>query len=157
MGWLTPEVLDLLERAASLPFGLQLLRLAPSDCVSTTLGVRVDVAEQARAALEDDSRSDELLEAYEVAVARRRLRPEAPLPPPLPGAPPPHGPEELIAELLGQPGGLQLLVDAPLETVAIDFCVHPFVVEAARELVLGRGLVAPSEDPDRPSSGSSEL
>ncbi len=148
-GRLTPEVSDLLERAASLPFGLQLLRMAPAACVSSTLGACLDVVVEVQRALEDERGAGELLRAYEELAARRTRHPHEPLPPPLPGAPQPRGPAELIAEAEASAGGLRVLLEEPLETIAIQFCVHPFVVEAARDILAERGLVAEGADPDR--------
>ena len=45
------------------------------------------------------------------------------------------GPEELIVEARNHPLGLRFLVDAPPETVAVTFAVHPFIVFRARGLL----------------------
>jgi hypothetical protein len=147
---LTPEVTDAIDRIARLPDGLRFLRMTPATCVSATLGARLDVVLEVQRALEAPTTAGAIEAAHADALERWRRNPDAPLPAPLPGAPQPCCTAELIARAEAQADGLDFLLDATLESVAIHFGVHPIVVEAAREVLARRGLVASTEDEPEP-------
>jgi hypothetical protein len=65
----------------------------------------------------------------------------------IPGPPvPPKDAEELIAEARASPFGIRFLLQAPPETVAITFGVHPFLVFRARGLIRTRKIRSPDAD-----------
>lgn len=144
---LAPELDELIERAAALPHGLVFLESAPPECVSYTLGVSRDVVGRVRDGLETPATRELIASAFRRAVERLAARSASATGDlaPLPGSPPPHGPAELIRAAETNPRGIQFLLCAPLETVAVSFGVHPFVVLGAREL-LGRRGVAPEAE-----------
>ena len=137
---LSPEMADLIERAAELPHGLVFIEFAPLECAARTLEVLPEVLERAREALDEPADRALLTREYQRAVERRGSSP--------PSAPSPvHGPEDLIREAEKGPCGVQFVLCAPLETVAVTYAVHPFVVLGARELLKRRGL-KPEEELD---------
>lgn len=139
---LAPEVENLLERAASLPRGLAFLHLAPLESVAIALGVDARLVERVRRQLEDPADRRVVIEAFQGAVLRwqRGPRPDCFPMRTLPvDAQAPMSPEELIRAAEGHYLGLSFLVEAPLETVAVTFGVHPLAVLEARGLLERRG------------------
>ena len=136
-----PEIENLLDRAASLPHGLDWLHRAPLEAVSIALRVDARLVEGVRRLLDDPGAHGLVVTGYRRAAARwrREPRPEcfaAGAPPPRP--PPALGPEALLRAAEGHPLGLPFLADGPLETVAVTIGVHPFVVLEARALLRRR-------------------
>ncbi|MBI2389072.1 MAG: hypothetical protein HYV09_05590 [Deltaproteobacteria bacterium] len=144
----TPEVLELLERATAIPRGLAFVHQAPVDCVAVTLGMHPRVVEQACDCLDHAEQRKMLIRHFVQAAERRRSMP----------APPsaeravesrvdaPTDPEQLIESASRHSLGVRFLVCAPLETAAIMFRVHPLLVLRARELLASRGVVPEDGD-----------
>jgi hypothetical protein len=157
---LSRDCRDLVERAAGLPHGFAFLEYAPIESVASALGVTAAQVEHLRACLADPAGRAALHREFERATAERRTAPAADQTPmtaaaagdATAGAPARRGPEEIIDEATRHPLGLGFLVGAPLETVAVTFSIHPFVVLAARELLARRGIT-PAEDPEDDAQG----
>jgi hypothetical protein len=152
---LSPELRHLIDQVAAYPHGLAFLHLASLESVAVTLRVDARVADQARTML--DTPEGRALLITQVREARRREQKAAPgvatsqSPVPSPGAVPVStsskvpaaqqvtfpaaSVEELIRRIEAHPLGLRFLVEAPLESVAITFRSHAFLVWQARELV----------------------
>jgi len=133
----TPAVRDLVARSAALHRGLAFLHRAPPECVASALGATVRLVEYARSCLERGPERTLLIQEYAGALQWRRRQHPAP---PAPSAPPRRGPEDLVREAERHPLGVQFLLCAPFETVAITFAVHPDVVQGARDLLAARGV-----------------
>ena len=143
---LTPDLIDLLERAAAHPRGLAFLHLGPVESVAVTLGVDARVVDRARETFDDPLQRAEMIDEFHHAMERIRsaggLTARARLPIQTPPAL--AGPAELIDAAEAHPLGVEFLLEASPEAVAVIFGVHPFVVHEAREL-LARGGRAPQE------------
>jgi hypothetical protein len=131
---LPPELSELAARLASEPHGLALLRGADLECVAVKLGVHPLAVLAAREQLATREGRIRLAEGIRQARIRnreeRRHRREVPQPPA-----PPREPEGLIEAARRHRLGLPFLLDAPLETVAVTFRVHPRLVLQARTLL----------------------
>jgi len=153
---LTPELLDLMRKVAAYPHGLGFLREGDLRCVAVTLRVHPFVIDEARDCLQTPE--GRALLVRELRRARSRIRREPPTTESLQAATdskqPPADAEELIRLARTHAYGLRFLLQAPFETVAITFGVHPSLVFEARELarehtVQRRGSRNP--DRDRPA------
>lgn len=132
----TPEILDLLERSTAIPDGLAFVHDGPIDSVAVTLGVHPGLIVQACDCLDRAEQRAMLVRHFERALERRRASFH-----PSPGtASPPSTAADLIEAAEHDPYGDSFLLNAPFETVAILFGVHPFLVLEARELLSARGL-----------------
>jgi hypothetical protein len=134
---LTAEVRGLVARSAGLRRGLAFVHRAPPECVASALGVTVRLVEYARACLERGPERVLLIQEYAGARDRRRRQPPGSVARP---PPPRRGPDDLARDAERHPLGVQFLLCAPFETVAITFGVHPDVVLAARDLLAARGV-----------------
>ncbi len=145
----TPAVLELVRRSASLPRGLGFVARAPVEHVASALGSTVPVVEVARACLGRAPERALLLDVH--ADARdRAMRTLASLEA---TAPPARGPEDVVHDAARHPLGIDFLMHGSFETVAITFGVHPDVVLAARGLVEA-GLAGPGHAPAGPAPRS---
>ncbi len=143
---LPSELRDLIARVAVHPHGLGFLHQGYLDNVAVTLGVHPFAIEAAREYMATPEGRAVLID--EVRRARERVTAAEVSA----GGPPiaPHpagsasagtdsgkamGPEDLITEARHHPLGLRFLIDAPPETVAVTFGVHPFIVFRARGLL----------------------
>lgn len=130
------EARALVERAARLPDGLELLLGSPLECAAVLLGAPPRVVERVRALLEAPGARAEARETFALAAARAadpRVEPARPAPP--------RDPEALLLAAQRRTDGLALLLSASAECAAIAFAVHPDLVQSARELARRRGLV----------------
>jgi hypothetical protein len=135
-----PDLRDLIEHAACLPYGLSLVEFGMSACVAEILGASAERVARARAALADPSLRPLLVGEYEQTVKRREADPEAFCRQceaegrvPAPGCP-----LVLIRVAEARPAGLESLRSASLEAAAVSFNVHPFVILGAREWLARR-------------------
>ncbi len=135
-----PDLLDLMQRAACLPYGLSLVEFGLPPCVSETLGVGAEIVLRARAALADPAVRPALVGEYEAAATRREHDPEAFCRQceadgrfPAPGCP-----LALVREAEARPSGLETLRSTALDVAATSFGVHPFVILGAREWLARR-------------------
>ncbi len=140
-----PDLSDLMQRAACLPYGLSLVEFGLPPCVSETLGVGADVVLLARAALAEPATRPALVRDYEAAATRRERDPEAYCRQceaegrfPAPGCP-----LALIREAEARPSGLETLRSTALDVAATSFGVHPFVILGAREWLARRRASGP--------------
>jgi hypothetical protein len=136
---LSPEVEEVLERAAALRHGLGFLHTGPLESVAITLGLDARLVARVRGQIDDPSLHPLVIESFKRAVERQRAgeRPAAVPAPPPPA--PAMGPADLLRAAEAHPLGLPFLADAPLETVAVTFGVTPFVVLEARALLARAG------------------
>lgn len=157
--WLTAELAELVESGARLGHDLDFVRHAPLETVATLLGVHAHAVDRARECLGDPVRRERLVAEY----ARASERPGPPssrqdgagehVGAGLPGdvrAPAPASVRpialrgraalDVIGSAEQHPLGVQFLLCAPLETVAISFGVHPDVVTDARDELARRGI-----------------
>jgi hypothetical protein len=134
------EARALVERAARLPDGLELLLGSPLECAAVLLGAPPRVVERVRALLDEPRARAEARETFARAAARDAAPRAAPARPA-----PPRDPEALLLAAQGRTDGLAILLSASAECAAIAFAVHPDLVQAARDLAQRRGLVV-----DRP-------
>lgn len=134
--WLTTELAELIESGARLGHGLGFVRQAPLETVATLLGVHARTVDRARECLGDPALRDRLVAAY----ARASERPAPPS-----SVPSSSRSGSALLDVIGgaeqHPLGVQFLLCAPLETVAISFGVHPDVVGAARGELARRGIL----------------
>jgi len=133
-----PGVHEVVERSAGLRRGLGLLRKAQAEAVAAALGVHARAVEATRDRLASRSGRRQLLDLYARALEGRRSDPPAPA-----ERPARLGPDDLIVEAERHPLGIDFLVRAHVETVAITFAVHPETVRRARELLAARGWAVP--------------
>ncbi len=138
--WLTPELAQLIERSAQLRRGLAFVNRAPVESVAVTLGVHPLTVDHARDCLATPGRRKSVIREFQRAVERHR---SSPPPPPAPAVTPrPATHVELLRDAELHPYGLEFIVRAPIETVAISFGVHPKHVIDARDVLARRGLTA---------------
>lgn len=135
-----PDLRDLMQHAACLPYGLSLVEFGMTACVAEILGASAEKVARARAALADPAVRPLLVGEYEQTVKRREADPEAFCRQcEAEGrAPAPGCPLTLIREAEGRPAGLESLRSASLEAAAVSFHVHPFVILGAREWLTRR-------------------
>jgi hypothetical protein len=140
-----PDLRDLMQRAACLPYGLSLVEFGLPPCIAETLGVGAELVLRARAALADPAARPALAGEYEAAAARREHDPEAYCRQceadgrfPTPGCP-----LALIREAEARPSGLETLRTTALDVAATSFAVHPFVILGAREWLARRSAGGP--------------
>jgi hypothetical protein len=134
-----PDVRDAVERSAAIRRGLAILHRSPPEVVAAMIGVHVRAVEAARERLEEPQERHRLRQLFARSLERRE-----PAAPP-PAAPPARrDPLELIAEAERREGGLDFLIRAHPETVAIAFAVHPELVHRARALLAARGAAGES-------------
>ncbi len=124
--WLTPEIALLIERSAELRRGLAFVNRAPVESVAVTLGVHPTTVDRARDCLAAPELRPSVIREFQRAVTRRS---SAPPPPPAPAREEP----DVLRDALRHPRGLEFVLRAPIETVAISFGVHPEDVVAARD------------------------
>jgi hypothetical protein len=133
--WLTAELVELIAKGAHLGHDLAFVRGAPLETVATFLGVHAHVVDHARDCLEDPDRRERIMREY----VRASERPPAPVPS-TSRPPPPNEPTDVIGHAERHPLGVQFLLCAPLETVAISFGIHPDLVSEARAHLASRGI-----------------
>lgn len=135
---LSPEMQRLIDKVAAWPHGLAFLHQGDLECIAVSLGVHPFVVVEARAELETSEGRARLIR--EVHDARKRVAAEgAPAKEaPLPHPEPPRkisDVEELIRAAARHELGPRFLTNAPVETIAVTFEVHPRTVLRAREIV----------------------
>jgi Tat protein secretion system quality control protein TatD with DNase activity len=132
--WLTPEIALLIERSAELRRGLAFVSRAPVESVAVTLGVHPRTVDHARDCLATPEMRSGMIREFQRAVVRRASRPP-PCSRPLAGALPEPTREEpdVLREAMTHPYGLEFVMRAPLESVAISFGVHPADVAKMRD------------------------
>jgi hypothetical protein len=130
---LPAELADVVRRVAHYPHGLGFLHQAWIDSVAVTLGVHPFAVDATRALLETPRGREELIEAVRRERERPRERPRTPNVRTL------HDCERraraLIDAARGDPRDLGFLSDGPVETVAEELHVHPYLVFRARGLL----------------------
>jgi len=149
----SPEMLRLMRCLACLPHGLALVEFGSSSIVAGMFSCAGEVVDEVRTALADSGMRPQLVGEYERAAGRYASAPDefcADCPCVAAGASC-RCPLALIREAEKHPSGIELLQSAALETVAIDFGVHPFVVLGARSVLARRGL-GPTEAGDEPAA-----
>ncbi|HEY3448278.1 MAG TPA: hypothetical protein VGK67_18120 [Myxococcales bacterium] len=130
---LSSEHHSLLEAVVALPSGVELLREGHLESVSVLFGAHPAVVDEVRGWMGSKAQRKLLAEAL---LRARNRKPAALAPASVAPAPPvPATPEELLRAALEVPGGDEFLAEAPLETVAIVFGVHPDLAAKARDLV----------------------
>jgi hypothetical protein len=136
---LSPEMQRLVDKVAAWPHGLGFLHQGDLECIAVSLGVHPFVVVEARSALETEEGRARLIREVRLARERRKTEglpawEEAPLPCP---EPPKKicDVEELIRAAAGHELGPRFLTNAPVETIAVTFEVHPRTVLRAREIV----------------------
>lgn len=135
--WFTHELEELVHKGAALGHSLAFVRKAPLETVATSLGVHARTVDHARDCLEDPARRV----LIERAFVRASERPPAPASAPRTPAPPASlAPHDVIAGAERHPLGVQFLLCAPIETVAISLGARPDVVAEARALLERRGV-----------------
>jgi hypothetical protein len=125
--WLTPEIALLIERSAELRRGLAFVNRAPVESVAVTLGVHPTTVDRARDCLAAPELRPSVIREFQRALTRRS---SASPPPP---APTTKEEPDVLRDALCHPQGLEFVLRAPIETVAISFGVHPEEVVAARD------------------------
>jgi hypothetical protein len=125
---LTPAVASLLEQAMQQPAHFTPLRRGHLESVAALFQVHPFVVSELREQL----RRPELRRAVadQLVRVRRARRPAHPRPSSASRVPPTVS--ALLDAVKAMPGGTELFLNAPTETVATLFGVHPFVVDAAR-------------------------
>jgi hypothetical protein len=135
---LPAELADVVRRVAHYPHGLGFLHQAWIDSVAVTLGVHPFAVDATRALLDTPRGRAELIEAVRRERERPRERPRTPNLRTL------HECERraraLIEAAREDPRGLDFLRDGPVETVAADFHVHPYLVFRARGILVRGGV-----------------
>ena len=129
---LPSEVLEVIERAAEQPSGLEILEQGGVEAVAVLFGVRPSSVEAARLLAAAPRRRAPVLAA--LARAKQSPRPARAAP----QGEPQKDAQGLLEEIERVPGGLELLEGGADETLAILFGAHPFVVAQARELARTR-------------------
>ena len=163
---ISPDLRELIRRVARFQHGLGFLHQADVDCIAVTLGVHPFVVAEARRRLETPEGRALVIEALRLARADRSgatgdeeprtggspmredrgtpwttEKPTRPLERPArpTGKPPrPLGLRGLLRAARRHSLGLPFLMEAPFESVAVTFRVHPFVVLQARTLLARR-------------------
>ncbi len=124
--WLTPEIALLIERSAELRRGLAFVNRAPVESVAVTRGVHPRTVDHARDCLATPELRSGMIREFQRAVVRRASQPP---PPPEP----PREQPDILREAMTHPYGLEFVMRAPLESVAISFGVHPEDVAKMRD------------------------
>jgi hypothetical protein len=136
---LAGDVRDLLARVVEAPGGFKLLCQGHLESVASFFHAPVLLVDQARELLRDPK--SRALVARALVEARKDHRAH---PHPHEAPHPPHHVEKQVDALLRDvkacPGGVELLTEAALETAALLFGAHPFVVQQARERLVRDGL-----------------
>ncbi len=119
---LPQDVVELVQHAARHPDGAGPLFEGDLESVAALYQVHPERVEHAR----------RTLEAPQARLHATRLISDGAV-----GVEPPHRParkgvDEVLAEALALPHGLELLTEAPLEMAAVLLAAHPFIVEEAR-------------------------
>ncbi len=147
---LSPEMTRLVEKVARWPHGLGFLSRGDLECVAVSLGVHPFVVAEAREKLRDEAGRAKLIR--EVRLERERLKAggsanvEEEI---LPAEEPPARiceAEELIRVAWNHQLGSEFLINAPVETVAVTFEVHPRTVLRAREILEESRKRSPESD-----------
>ena len=131
------ELEDLIDRIAAHPHGLGFLHRAYLDSVAVTLGVHPFVVEAARAYLETPRGRAAMIAQVREAKQRTSGETNSCCSPAggVSSAVETKSPETLVEEAREHSLGIDFLLNAPPETVAVTFQVHPFVVFRARGLL----------------------
>ena len=127
----SPEVVALLSRAATYPRGVRLLYAGQLESVAVLFDARPALVDQVRGWISDTSTRPQIAEAL---IRARQDAPPASRPAPCAPRSPPTA-EEILGAVSDIPDGDEFLRQAPLETLAVLFQVHPRVVERARALL----------------------
>jgi hypothetical protein len=137
---MSPELRELIRRVALFQHGLGFLHQADVDCIAVTLGVHPFVVVEARRRLETPEGRALLIGALRLARGGAAgAAPAVPRPPRERTIPPQGtGIRALLRTADRHPLGLPFLMEAPFESVAVTFRVHPFVVLQARTLLARR-------------------
>jgi len=129
---LPQDVVELLEVAATHPEGIAPLLEGHLESVAALYQLRPNDVERVRdciSVLGVEARAQVLA----LVSDRRFARPQPAL-----RHPAPRDVAALIAAAMRTPNGVEFLQHAPVETAAVLFQAHPFVVEAARERLATR-------------------
>ncbi|MCU0254429.1 MAG: hypothetical protein MUE47_07810 [Acidobacteria bacterium] len=146
---------SLLKRAVEHPLGFQLLYRGHLESVAALFAVTPDAIEQARQWIADPERRGEFVGEL---LAARRFHTEHPEIDHIHGrgpaapVPPRKTSDDLVEELRRLPDGLDFLFQAPPETIAVLFGVHPFAVHEARRRLSADAVprAAGEAEPPRP-------
>jgi len=147
---LSPEMARLVTKVASWPHGLGFLSRGDLECVAVSLGLHPFVVAEAREALRDEAGRARLIR--EVRLERERLKAggseetEEETPPAARGQEKICEAEELIRVAWNHELGSEFLINAPVETVAVTFEVHPRTVLRAREILEESRKRSPEND-----------
>ncbi len=135
---LSPEMQRLVDKVAAWPHGIGFLHQGDLECIAVSLDVHPFVVAEARVELDSEKGRARLIREVRLARERRNaeglVEEEAPLPCP-------ETPrkicdvEELIRAVSSHELGPRFLTNAPLETIAVTFEVHPRTVLRAREIL----------------------
>ncbi len=140
--WLTPELALLIERSAEFSQikgpGLAFVERAPVESVAVTLGVHPMTVDRARDCMGVPKMRESIVRHFELAAERHRTSPPPPPDPVVAETPR----SDLLRDAERHPYGLEFLLRAPIDAVAISFGVHPEEVMAARAK-LSRPVAAP--------------
>lgn len=143
MDQLSPAVASLLERAVLQPAHFTPLRKGHLESVAALFQVHPFVVSELREHLARPSvRKVVAQRLFRTWRAQRKARPPA-----LDFRRPPATVASLLERVKATPGGVELFLNAPTETLATLFNAHPFVVDAARAVATQHEAPAP-----RPSS-----
>ena len=142
----------LLQRVVEHPLGFQLLYRGHLESVAALFAVPPRTIEEAREWIVDPARREVFTAEL---VAARQFHHEHPEVDhihgrgPAPPVPPPRTVDDLLGDVEALPDGAEFLFQAPPETIAVLFAVHPFVVHEARQQLRARGIAPRThEDPD---------
>ncbi len=146
---LSPEMQRLVEKVANWPHGLGFLHQGDLECIAVSLGLHPFVVARARADLETKEGRARLIREVRLAREKRKTDGLADEEPPLPC---PENlarisdVEELIRAVSIHELGPRFLTNAPVETIAVTFEVHPRTVLRAREILEKSGRQIEGED-----------
>ena len=146
---LSSEMQRLVDKVAAWPHGLGFLHQGDLECIAVSLGVHPFVVAEARADLDSEEGRARLIREVRIAREKRTAdglsEEDAPLP--CPEAPRKISDvEELIRAVSSHELGPRFLMNAPVETIAVTFEVHPRTVLRAREILERTGRQAGGED-----------
>lgn len=146
---LSPEMQRLVDKVAAWPFGLGFLHQGDLECIAISLGIHPFVVAEARAELEKEEGRGRLIREIRLAREKRKaeglVEEETPLPCPETPVKICDG-EELIRAVSSHELGPRFLTNAPVETIAVTFEVHPRTVLRAREILEKSGQQEVGED-----------
>ncbi|MEW5737602.1 MAG: hypothetical protein AB1938_01685 [Myxococcota bacterium] len=143
MDQLSPAVASLLERAVLQPAHFTPLRKGHLESVAALFQVHPFVVSELREHLARPTvRKAVAQRLFRTWRAQKQAQPPAPASPRTPATV-----TSLLERVKATPGGMELFLNSPTETLATLFNAHPFVVDAARAVATQHETQAP-----RPSS-----